>query len=175
MKRSLLMCVAVAALFTPTLVLADTAPPEHGALSQLFVEKVAPVLFTGLATLLGWVFVQLAQYFGVKKQGSKAAAVAERLFHLAQTVVADLEVTLKPQLLEATADGVLTAAEINTLRGLALTRLKALAGERGLKEAQALLGIAAPMLDQYLNGVIEHAVDRLPSSTAASKAVASVP
>lgn len=149
----------------PLLLVADAvAPPlieSTSTLMSLFVQHVAPVLFIGLAGLVGWVFTQLGRKFGADASDSKLSKVLTRLAHLGDVVVAELDATLRPELEKATADGVLTKAEIAQLRDVALAKLKAIAGERGLEEARALIGIALPQFDQYLHGVLERAVDRL--------------
>lgn len=141
-------------------------PETKSALLTLFIAHVAPVLFTGLAMLLGWVLTQLGRKLGAQAGESKLAAVGTRFTLFAQAVVADLEATLKPELAKATADGELTQAEIAHLRTIALARLKALAGEKGLGELQAVIGIAAPQVDAFLSGLIERAVATLPRDAA---------
>lgn len=133
------------------------------AVLSMFVQYVLPVLFSAIAMVGTWALARFAEKLGAEAKTSKTFAVLERLSLMAHAVVADLEVTLKPRLLEATRDGVLTQAEIVMLRSAALERLKQLAGERGLEEARALLGIAAPELERFLTGLLERAVDSLPS------------
>lgn len=161
-----------AVLFWPVETFAqDVAPAVTAAVDaksqvlQLFITTVLPVLFTGLATLLGWVFIQLGRKYGTDAGATKKNQVLGHLFALAQSVVADLEATLKPQLLLATADGVLSPTEITALREAALERVKFLAGEKGLAEAQALLGMGSDALTQFLLGLIEKAVDGQPGKT----------
>jgi hypothetical protein len=141
-------------------------PEIQSTLLSLFIQYLLPILFSALATLSAWALAQLAKKLGAQAAHSKAAAIAARLTHLAETIVADLEATLKPELAKATADGKLDKAEILRLRDVALQRLKALAGERGLLELQGILGIAAPQVDGYLQGILERAVDQLPSKPA---------
>lgn len=158
------------ALFVPTHAFAQEAtaavaptPDVKSALLSAFIQYVLPVLATGLSALLAWVFVQLGKKYGADATGSKKSQVLNHLFTLAQSVVADLEATLKPQLLAATADGVLTPVEVGLLRDSALNRLKFLAGEKGLAEAQFLLGMTGGALEGFLMGLIEKAVDGQPA------------
>lgn len=130
-------------------------------LLSLFVQYLAPLLYTGVLGMVGWMLHHLRAYFQAKAAESKLFQVGARLTDLADSVVADLEATMKPELQAAVADGVLTKAEITRLREVALGRLKQLAGEKGLGEILSVLKIAAPGLDVYLNGIIEKAVAKL--------------
>ena len=142
------------------------SPELKATLLSLFVQYVVPPLFAIVMAGAAWALWKLSQFLNSKAGESKLAAVAARISHLAEGVVADLEATLKPELVEATKDGVLTKAEITRLREVALARLKQLAGERGLAELQLVLGLVPTQVDSYLTGVIEKAVDRLPPSQA---------
>lgn len=136
-------------------------PEQQSQLWTLFIQHLGPVVFTGLAGLLGWVLTNLAKYLQARAEGSKFMLVGAKLTTIAESVVADLNATLAEPLKEAAKDGVLTKAERLDLRDKALNRLKQQAGERGLVEAKALLGVAAPQLDAHLNGLIELAVAKL--------------
>lgn len=138
-----------------------------GALVEAFVKYLVPVLFTGLATVLGLVFVKLAALLDAKKGESKIAAIGAKALHLAEVSVKDLEATLKPKLKEACADGVLTAAEFQLLREAGIGRLKVLLGEAGIKELGDVLGIVGEMaLHAYLGGVVEKQVADIKSEVA---------
>jgi hypothetical protein len=144
-------------MVTETPVVQTTSVVMH-----LFVQYLLPVIFSGLAGLLSWVFVQVGKRAKAQAGESKVTAISARLAHFGDVTVADLEATLKPELIAATKDGELTRAEILHLRDVALTRLKVLAGQRGAAEIHNVLGIGAAQVDEYLRGVIERAVDRLP-------------
>jgi hypothetical protein len=140
------------------------SPTVTDAVLGLFVAKVLPILFTGLAGALTLLFAKLSQKAGAQAKESKLYAFGTRLAHFAEVVVHDLEVTLKPQLLKATEDGTLSAVEIGQLRATALERLKALLKQEGLDELQSVLGIGSSMVDTYLNGVLEKAVAKIPGA-----------
>ncbi len=132
-------------------------------LLNAFVTYVVPVLFSGLAGLLAWVFVSLRKKLEAEASNSAAAGVGAKVLHLAESVVSDLEISLKPQLAEAAKDGVLTKAEISQLRSVALERLKAMLGAAGIAELEKMLGVPREAIDKYLMGVVEKAVAVAPS------------
>ena len=97
---------------------------------------------------------------------SKGKALAARLLFLTDLVVADLNATMKAEILAATADGVVTPEEGAKLKAEAMSRVKALLAKNGVKELEAALGILAPSLESLLSGLVESAVAR--SKVAAS-------
>ncbi len=161
MSRLYLLALAVF-IFPLAALAAPEVPEPSSALMGLFVQHVAPVLFSLIGLALTALLGLAAKKWGTEAKQTKVAAAVDRMTHFASVVVADLDATLKPHLKTATADGVLTKAEVAHLRSVALARLKELAGEHGLKELSGLLGIAAPQLDTYLHGLVETAVDALP-------------
>ena len=124
-----------------------------------------PVIFALLVGGILWVLTATKASLQAKAQGSALAAVALRLSMLAEAIVRDLEVTLKPELAKATADGRLTADEFAKLKAIAVQRLKATLGDKGVEEVQGVLGIAAgaavDSVNRHLSGVIEGAVVRV--------------
>lgn len=185
MKRLpfLVACAALfaAAVFVPAVAFAQEAAPAvaaavdlKGQVLRLFVQIVVPILFTGLASALTWAFWKIGQKFGVDAGTAKKNQVVSHFLNLGKAVVADLEATLKPELLAATADGVLTPAEITSLRVAALDRLKFLAGEKKLEEAQFVLGMTSGALEVFLQGLLEHIVDGQPGKTVPLPAPASL-
>ena len=138
------------------------------ALWGLFLQYLAPVIMTGIASLLGWASLKLGQWLHAKAGDAaattatkKASLVAERFAYFANTVVQELEATVRPYLKEAAADGTISQDEAAKIKTLALEKLKALAGDKGIKEAQAVLGILAPGIDVWLGGLIEGAHSKL--------------
>lgn len=136
--------------------------PNTSAVYAMFIQYILPVLFTGLAMLLGWALTSLATWLQSRSENSKIAGASSKLVLLTDTIVADLEATMKPVLKAATADGMLTKTEIDTLRATALQRLKEMAGEKGMEAVKDILGVAAPKLEEFLTGLIEMAVARVP-------------
>jgi hypothetical protein len=94
-------------------------------------------------------------------EASKLQAALARITVLADAVVRDIEVSLRPKLVAATADGILTAAEQVMLKSAALQALKSAATKHGLAELQQLLKLAPDMLEPILSGILERAVGAL--------------
>jgi len=131
-------------------------------LLSLFIEYVLPLLGTLLLGGLGKLMLVGSNAIKAKEKTSKLAGAGLKVFNFAMAVVADLEVTLKPELAMACKDGVLTKAEITHLRDTALARLKAMLGTAGIAELSKVLGLNPESLDKYLQGQIERAVSELP-------------
>lgn len=107
---------------------------------------LGPLLVAGLA--------RLVQYLGEKSKESKAARVAGVFAELARSVVAEIEVTLRPEIQKALADGTLSKEEGAILKAKALELLKTKAPASLLSSAQSVFG---PILDTWLGGLIERA------------------
>lgn len=107
---------------------------------------LGPLMIAGLA--------KLVQYLNEKGKESKAARVAGIFTELARSVVAELEVTLRPQLQKALADGRLSPEEGAALKKAALDLLKTKAPASLLEAAKGIFG---PILDTWLGGLVERA------------------
>lgn len=142
-------------LLFPVLALADTAATPQSPILTAVLQYVVPALVTVLGPLLVLALGQLAAYLRAKAGESKAAGVALVFTEAAHSVVAELEVTLKPKLQAALADGVLTQAEKDELKRAALDALKTRLPATALQSAGAIFG---PMLDTWLGGLVERAV-----------------
>lgn len=142
---------------------------------ELFIEHVLPVLFTALAGVLTWACSQLAMKLKAQAEGSKLAAVAAKFAHFGEVVVADLETTLKPAMLEASADGQITPEEGKKLRAMAVERIKLMATEQGLTELSKVMGMSDAWIDTYLAGVVEKAVSTVAVGKEVVPAPAAVP
>lgn len=178
MKKTLrfatVLIVSLTAVTAFAEAVAVAAPTVKDALLQVFIRDILPVLSTFTVGVLTWLSVQGGRMLRARASESKMAAVAAKVLHFGEVVVHDLEVTLKPQLLIAVADGELTPVEIAQLRAVALERFKALLKQEGLNELQSVLGIGAGMVDTYLQGVLEKAVAGLPASAKSGELVAAV-
>lgn len=107
---------------------------------------IGPLLVAGLA--------KLVQYLDAKAKESKAARVAGVFVELARSVVAEVEVTLRPEIQKALSDGKLTKEEGALLKAKALEILKTKAPSGLLQAAQSIFG---PILDTWLGGLVERA------------------
>lgn len=128
-------------------------------MSHWWVALVVPAFTTLMAATL-WLFGR-GRIALTGANASRTTLVVARFVHFAELVVADLQVTLRPQLAQAAVDGKLTRVEIDQLRATAVARLKAMAGDQGLIELQETLKLAAPGLEVWLSGLVESAVSRL--------------
>lgn len=135
------------------------------ALSSALVQYLLPLAASALFAAGVWAVAKLGTLLGARAKDSKLNAALVRLTVAVDSIVHDLEATLKPKLAAATADGVLTTAEISNLRTVALTRLKDDMGSEGLKALRDCMGIFAPSLDTFLLGFIETRVKAIPGPT----------
>jgi hypothetical protein len=125
-----------------------------GALLQFFVDNVLPLVGT---IVLPWLLVglhNLVAWGKAKAQGSKLAFVANFMAEAADSVVAEVEVTLVPQIKAAMADGKIDAAEGAKLKEAALEMLKLKVPPLLMADARNLMG---PLLDTWLKGLLERA------------------
>ncbi|WP_434346675.1 hypothetical protein ACN6A1_35695 [Myxococcus virescens] len=125
---------------------------------------VVPVLATALTALLAAALTALPRKLSVQAEESKLALVGHRATVLAEGIVRAIEVTMKPELEAAAADGVLPQAELQHLKATALERLKTSLGERGLAELQEVPKLSVGGLGAFLSGLIEAALDKMKAS-----------
>lgn len=143
-------------LFAPSTALAqDAVAAAPKSPLELVLQYVVAPLLALLAPVLVAAVAKLATYLHAKESESKAARVGAVLADSASAVVADLNATLKPKLLEALKDGVLTDKEKAELRDTALEALKTKLPASLLASASKQFG---PLLDQVLAGTVEQAV-----------------
>jgi len=163
----LIAIVGLGALLAPGLALAADVvvvpeAPQSPILTAV-LQYVVPALITVLGPLVIWALSQLAAFLKAKSAESKVLGVLSVVTEAANSVVAELNATLKPQLQAALADGVLTQAEKDQLKKAALDVLKTKLPAATLASAQGLFG---PMLDTWLGGLVERAVvDQKPVKT----------
>lgn len=154
----LLAVLALGALFFPSLALAQEGvqpAPAQSALLTAVLQYVVPALITVLGPLIIYAGAQLAAFLKSKSSESKVFGVLSVVTEAANSTVAELNATLKPQLQAALADGVLTDLEKKQLKDAALLVLKTKLPAATLASAQGLFG---PMLDTWLGGLVERAV-----------------
>lgn len=166
-RKIILLSAALGVLLTAPVALAQTSSAPEPTFQSILIAAavhVVPIVATALAALLVAGLTGLTQKLQAQAEESKLAAVGHRAAALAEGIVRDIEVTMKPELEAAAADGVLTQAELQHLKATALERLKTSLGERGLAELQAVLKLSAGSLGTYLSGLIEAALDRMKAS-----------
>lgn len=92
-------------------------------LLQLFLTYGVPFLSVALFALVAWLLVKLRAWLHEKEQTSLAARYASQVADYASSVVAELNATLRPQLVAALADGKLTDVEKAALKQAGLAAL----------------------------------------------------
>jgi hypothetical protein len=148
----------------------DAQPPPQSPILTAVLQYVVPALITVLGPLAIWALSALAGFLKAKSSESKVFGVLSVVTEAANSVVAELNATLKPQLQAALADGVLTQAEKDQLKAAALTVLKTKLPAATLASAQGMFG---PMLDTWLGGLVERAVtEQKPPVTTLEQAAA---
>lgn len=139
-------------------------------LLELFLKYAAPPLFTAIAGLGVVLLMRLQKKLAAEEKQTVWTSLANRTTHFVEVVVRDLQATLRPEIEQAVADGVVTADEFKSLRKVAIERVKVMLGEHGLKELGAFVGEGA--VDSYLGSLVESV---LPSVKLAEKALEKPP
>lgn len=131
----------------------------------IFVQYGVPVLTTILLIIAKWALLKWSQKLAADTTGSKASMLWQKVNSIMQMVVLDIEGTLKPILMEATKDGVMTPEEWKKLREAALAKFWAYLGDQGRKDLSDVLGIFAPKVDEFVGSLLESAVAKIPAVT----------
>lgn len=163
---------ALAALLLAPVALAQSIEvPTSDGLSTLLSIGITllPFVLAGLVGVLVWALGAWRKKLQVQAGESRLAQVGARLLLVAEGIVRDLEVTLKPKLKEASADGVLSREELASIKAEALKQLRDSLGEHGMAELRAVLQVTAGGLGPFLSGIIEKALDLMKVTKAAAK------
>ena len=112
--------------------------------------------------MIKWALFQWSKKLASENQDNKATRFLEKVDALAVTVTTDLEQTLKPALIAATKDGVLTKDDYDKLKAAGIAGLKTYLGTDADKDVHDLLGIVET--DKFLGASIEKAVNAIPSA-----------
>jgi hypothetical protein len=118
---------------------------------QYVVAPMLPLVCAGLLALL----TRAVTYLTEKQRSSVAARIGAVAAEAARSVVAELDVTLKPQLQAALADGQLTDAEKAQLKATALQAMREKLPPALMAQASGVFG---PLLETWLGGLVERAV-----------------
>lgn len=180
MKLSLQkILVLFATLVLPAVILAqvvvpDPAPASPSSLQTLFLQIVVPAIFTAIAGIVTWGGARLIALIDAKTKNETVAGVLARLTSAVQTVVLDINGTVKAAYVEATKDGVLSPDEKTALKKLALDKVKEHLGKSGLQTLITILGLNGELVDSFLGSHIEAAVESMKERTPIDPAVSSV-
>lgn len=131
----------------------------QGMLLEAFLKYVLPPLATAVGALLVKSLFELSAWLKSKKDGSKAALVGATLSEMASSVVAHVDVEMRPKVAKAFEDGRLTAEEGAELKREAMRLLMERVPDALRKGAEELFG---PLLQTYLSGLVERAHAALP-------------
>lgn len=137
------------------------------ALTPLFMQIVVPAAFTVLASLVTWGGARLITYIDAHTKNVQIAGILSRLTSAVQTVVLDVNGTVRADVVAASADGKITSDEAAKIKAHALARVKEHLGVRGLAELTSILGIAPTTIDSFLGSHLEAALEgsKAPPST----------
>src|SRR5688500_3695396 len=107
-------------------VVTNPAVTSPDALEQAPLGWLYFALWTGLVGVIGWLVAKfVAPWLRARAELSRIGVEMERIWQLASSIVADIEVRLRPTIKEVTADGKISAAEGQRLKAEALAALKA--------------------------------------------------
>lgn len=135
--------------------LAQAEPPKPSPVLEAVLQYIVAPLIAIAAPILVALLAKLVQYLNSKGKESKLALVGGVVADAAHSVVAELDVTLRPKLTAALADGKLTDAEKAELKAAAVDALKTKLPASVMGGAAGIFG---PLLDQWLGGMVERAV-----------------
>lgn len=137
---------------------------------QYVVVPMLPVL----GGLMLFALKKLADYLTEKGKESTAARIASKLIGAAESAVAEINTTLRPQLEAALADGVLTDVEKAQLKKAAMDLLMTKLPKELLSAAGGIFG---DFLPTYLSGLLERALlsQKATAAIGATAPAASVP
>jgi len=154
-KLPLVLAVLFVALAPSVAFAQDATPsPAKSVLELVLMYVVAPLVPIAFGLLIA-ALGKLTAFLHAKEKESIGMRVASVLTGAASSVVAELDVTLRPKLEAALADGALTQVEKDQLKAAALDALKSKLPPALLGQAGTIFG---PMLDTYLGGLVERAV-----------------
>lgn len=132
----------------------------------LFLQIVVPAAFTVLAALITFGGKKLISLIDAKTKTEHASAktilvggILARLTAAVQTVVLDVNGTIKAEMVKAAEDGKITDDEKAEIKDRALSRLKTHIGLKGLAEIVEILGVSSNLVDTFLGSHLEAAIE----------------
>jgi hypothetical protein len=126
-----------------------------------------PLLATALSTGTLWVAVHVGNYFREKGRTTRVYNALGTLSDLAFAVVQDIEANERAELLRVSGKDALSVEEGFKLKEIALSRLKAVLGEKGPQALRKAVGeLLGGDLDVVLSGALERAVSKVAAAQA---------
>lgn len=136
-------------------------------LGQQVMAAIAPLVVLFLTAVAGVLSKAAISWLTERAKTSAIANVALKVAVMAEGAVHEVNNVLKPLVVKALDDGVITDAEAKQLKQAALDTIKGQLGAAGVNQVMKTLGLGTPAaLDAYLGGVVEKAVSD--AKTAAS-------
>lgn len=134
-------------------------------LLKIFIENILPTLGTALGAIITAALAYLTVWLRTKSkaEGQTFAAragfdILSRATETMKNVVAHVEAELKPKIVKAAADGVITPHEARVLKEEAQILFLHTLGEGGLVELKKYFGNRS---DIFISGLLERAVTGL--------------
>jgi hypothetical protein len=127
-------------------------------MKELLWQQLFPTVLSVAGAALALAMARVAMWLHGRAEVNKLAIVGERIWALAQAVVAHVEVHLRPQIAHAMEDGSLSQEEALHLKAEAVRLFKEAAGDSGLREIRRTLSLAGASVDTFISGTIERAV-----------------
>src|ERR1051326_3162008 len=124
-------------------------------LATTSLPVLLPLLFAAAIAAL----VPLTRWLHQKGASSKRWEVLACASEVMLAIVRDLNVSVKPGMLEASGGG-LSKGQAAQLKAAALDSFKRTMGAAGVKQLEKALGVVAGGVGVYLSGLVEGAVER---------------
>lgn len=118
------------------------------------IQTLGPVIVSAVSTVLVWVLSEVARQVRSRTNNELAISAIDRLTHTAASTVMEIEQVVVPRLRAASADGKLSARDMELLRDLAMKKIK----ERVQPAVQKQAKRAISDLDGFLQSKIEQLV-----------------
>lgn len=112
----------------------------------------AGLVLTGVGA---WVGVQVAGWAQTRTKSTQVAQFVSLAWETAGNAVGFVAAGVKAGLIEAAADGRITAAEAARLQDLAVTKMREWLGVEFPARAEKLIGLTGPALQDWLRGLVQ--------------------
>lgn len=157
----------IALLFSlfPAVAFADAQVSAPKTPLELVLQYVVAPLLALVGPLVVAGLAKLVTYLHAKEKESLGMRVGATIADATYSVVAELDVTMRPKLEAALADGVLTDVEKAQLKQAALEAVKTKLPAAVLADARTAFG---PLFETWLSGLVERSVTQRNAAEAAA-------
>lgn len=125
------------------------------------VEMALPILFGALT----WGATKAASWLSAKAKNEYAKGAIGRLNESVVTAVREVEMTVKTEIKDRKADGVLSKQDYEHIKASAVAIAKTYLGAKGVKEIVSVLGIDSALIDKLIGGKVEVAVSEMKAAS----------